>query len=125
MIDMPEYEYPSKTFKINFEKNIVEGYTDDTDATKQSVLLMLRTERYAYVIMPRWYGAELERFIGEDFDYLKAAVEGEIRDTLSMDDRILKVSDFSVRKTGLDSCLVSFVVDTVSGRVSVDSEVQI
>ena len=122
---LTEYEYPSKTYHIDFEKNVVCGFIDDQYSIRQSIMLMLSVERYAYIILPRWYGGELERFIGADYDFIKSAIEGEIREALSMDSRILSICDFSIEKVGSDSCLITFTADTQSGAIPVDKELKI
>ncbi|MFN1921874.1 hypothetical protein ACK2FT_12885 [Clostridioides difficile] len=40
---------PSKTFKLNMERNKVDGICDDVEALKQTIFLTLNTERYQHL----------------------------------------------------------------------------
>jgi len=112
-------QYPSKTYKLDVAGKRIAGFIDGLDAIRQAVYKTLQTERYAYLIYSNNYGTEMERFIGEDFDYIKASIEGEIKEALYQDDRILNVTDFNIIKQGLDSCMLSFLVETSAGTTEI------
>ncbi|MBH7464776.1 DUF2634 domain-containing protein, partial [Clostridioides difficile] len=61
---------PSKTFKLNMERNKVDGICDDVEALKQTIFLTLNTERYQHLIYSWNYGAELNDLIGEPISYV-------------------------------------------------------
>lgn len=48
LIAFTEQEYPSYTFKLDMEQGRVSGYTDQQEAMKQAIYLILFTERYTY-----------------------------------------------------------------------------
>lgn len=101
------------------------GFIDGIEAMQQAIHKILQTERYAYRIYSWNYGSELERFIGKEFDYALAALEGEIRESLSVDDRIMNLRDFQITRQGIDGCLVSFTAETRVGNVQVEEVIQL
>jgi hypothetical protein len=120
-----EFSYPTRTYRLDFEKKRVMGHTDGIGAVRQAVYKILRQERYGSLIYSWNYGVELSRFIGKDFDYIKAAFPGEIKEALYMDDRVINVGEFTITKQGLDSCLVSFVVESVFGGFGISEAINI
>ena len=54
---------PSKTFRIHGGR--IEGTIDGLDAVRQSIELILTTERFLWPIFSSDYGAELEELIGD------------------------------------------------------------
>ena len=64
---------PSDTYKLDIEHDRVRGMTDEQDAVRQAVYLILNVERYAYPIYPRSYGSELTDLIGKPKDYAMSA----------------------------------------------------
>ena len=54
----------SNTYKINQQKNNINGFIDDIEAVKQSVYLILNIERYKYLIYDWDYGFEIVDLIG-------------------------------------------------------------
>lgn len=85
---------PSKTFKLNIEKNRVDGICDDVEALKQTIFLILSTERYQHLIYSWNYGVELNDLIGEPISYVIPEIERRIKEALVLDDRIENVDNF-------------------------------
>ncbi|MCP3283021.1 DUF2634 domain-containing protein, partial [Clostridioides difficile] len=82
---------PSKTFKLNMERNKVDGICDDVEALKQTIFLTLNTERYQHLIYSWNYGVELNDLIGEPISYVIPELERRIKEALIQDDRIENV----------------------------------
>lgn len=125
LTNIREVKQPSYTYGLDLVNGRVAGKVDGLDAIKQAVYKILQTERYAHLIYSWNYGSELERYIGQDFEYVQASIAGEIKDSLMQDDRIKDVTDFRVAKTSLDSCLTSFVVHSNSGDFKAEKEVSV
>lgn len=86
---------PSKTYKIDWDSKRISGYVDNVDAIKQAVDLHLSTERYHWIVYSWQYGSELYKLIGKPHDYAEAEAKRMIEDALSIDSRILDVTDFT------------------------------
>ena len=52
-------EQPSRTYKMYLEQEVINGFTDGLDAMKQTIYMILNTERYQYIIYSWNYGIEL------------------------------------------------------------------
>ncbi|MCF2641146.1 DUF2634 domain-containing protein [Roseburia hominis] len=120
-----EKEQPSKTFKMNAEKNVVRGTCDDVEALKQAIFLMLNIERYSCPLVSFNFGAQLSDLIGMPVSYCIPQAEYRIRDTLMQDDRIDKVYDFSFDTSKKGILLAKFKVDSIFGSIEVEKEVSI
>ena len=105
-----------KTFYLNFDKNRIQGYVNELAAIRQSIICMLETERYAYLIHSWQYGASLEQYIGKNYDFVTSDIGREIKETLMTDDRVLDVYGFSFEQIE-DNLKVNFEVNTVYGIV--------
>ena len=105
-----------KTFYLNFDKNRIQGYVNELAAIRQSIICMLETERYAYLIHSWQYGASLEQYIGKNYDFVTSDIGREIKETLMTDDRVLDVYGFSFEQVE-DNLKVNFEVNTVYGIV--------
>ncbi len=121
----PTRERPSRTYGIDLVNKRILGMVDGLEAIGQAVYKILGTERYAHMIYGWGYGAELEKFIGKDFDYIKSAIEGEIKEALYMDGRITKVNHFQIIRQEIDSCLISFVVETNMGEIQIEEVIAV
>lgn len=113
-------EQPSKDFKLYVEKNIVNGFNDGIEAVKQTIYMILNTERYRYNIYSWNYGIELEDLIGEHVTYACPEIERRIIEALTQDERILSVDAFSFDLNQKKKILVTFVVHSIFGDI--DSE---
>jgi len=114
---------PSRTYKI-FNGRI-SGWIDELSAMKQAIEKVLSTERLAWEIYTDNYGVELENLIGEDFDLAVSEIERVVTEALTADDRIIELDNFDIKQEGRESLLVSFLVHTVFGDISINQEVVI
>lgn len=118
----PQNAY-SKTFYINYEKNRIQGEIDGLEAIKQSIISMLSTERYAYLIHTWQYGATMEKYIGENIDFILSDIGREIKETLLTDNRILDVREFEYNQFEPDSLRITFLVDTIYGSANLNTNI--
>ena len=104
-------EMPSRTWKINWEENRIDGVLDGKEALQQAALLALLTPRFRHLIYSFNYGSELESLIGRNRDYAAAAAPSMAEEALSADNRFLEVKSgsFSAQR------------DYVKGSVSIKS----
>jgi hypothetical protein len=114
-LQVDDVQQPSQTYKINAATSTVAGYIDGIDAVKQSVELIMSTERFAYPIYSWNYGIELESLIGKDFEYVSAEIKRRIKEALIQDDRITDVSNFKYVNQG-DELLVEFEIESNYGK---------
>lgn len=116
---------PSKTYKIDFDKNRARGTFDDIKSLTQAIYKVLITKRYKFEIYDWNYGIEIDDLIGMPKEYVKIEIERRIIDTLSIDDRIEDVYDFKFYDIFNDRCslCVEFVVKSIFGRFTFSLEV--
>ncbi len=114
---------PSLTYRLDFERKRIGGMVDNEEAIMQLVMKILYTERYAYVIYSSDYGVELERLIGQEYDYIVSDLERTIKEALLVDDRILDIEEFEMEQTGLDTMNASFKVISILGELDFETEV--
>jgi phage baseplate assembly protein W len=128
MNEIEEVEYPTKTYKIEVrneaDEDRINGYTDDLDAIRQAIYLILNTERYAFPIYSWDYGVELVDLIGKPIPYVMSEVPRRIKDALMQDSRITNVKDFTFEKHK-SKLHTTFVVVTNSGDITSELEVTI
>lgn len=113
---------PSLTYRLNGGR--LEGKIDGLNAVRQSVFLMLSTERFQYLIYSWDYGVELENMIGKSRDYLKVDIERRIREALMQDDRITGISDFTIDFKE-DQAFITFKAYSQFGDFSVERSVSV
>ncbi len=111
---------PTKTYRIK-DGRIV-GFCDDIEALKQSIQLILSTERYEYLIYSWNYGSELKGVIGRDKDIAESEFKRRVREALLQDDRINNVDNF-IFNYEKDSVLVMFTVFSIYEDFRVSKEV--
>ncbi|SHE62434.1 DUF2634 domain-containing protein [Clostridium fallax] len=116
------YIEPSKTYKIDFDSGKVVGFCDKLDALKQSIYLILNTERFEYLIYSSNYGSELKGLIGKDRDIAESEYKRRIREALIQDDRVSNVDNF-IFEYNKDSMLVKFTVFSFYGDFDIEKEV--
>lgn len=120
-----ETTYPNRTYEIVFnDANRIGGYTDDLDAIKQAIYLMLSTERYEHIIYSWDYGVELLDLYGKPMPYVMSEIPRRVKDALTQDDRIEDVVDFEfeINKHKLHT---TFTVKTSLGDISTELEVEV
>lgn len=126
VIDLTDLEIenqPSRTYKLDFERKRIGGMIDNEQAIMQMVMKILYTERYAYVIYSSQYGVELDRMIGQDYDFIVSDLERTITEALTTDDRVIDITDFQTNKIGIDKMEVSFTVNSIVGSANINTEV--
>ena len=122
--EITERKYPNRTYNVVVDSGRISGYTDDLDAVKQAVYLILSTERYKHIIYSWDYGVELLDLIGKPIPYAMAEIPRRITEALTQDDRITNVTDFEFEKYG-NRLHTSFKVISTVGSVNGALEVEI
>jgi hypothetical protein len=122
--EITEIEYANKTYNINLKSSKIDGFTDDLEAIKQAIYLILSTERYEYPIYSWNYGVELADLIGQPMPYVMADLPRRIKEALTQDNRISDVIDFEFEKHGT-KLHTTFTVVTTSGDISTELEVKV
>lgn len=90
---------------------------------RQSIELILTTERFQWQIFSPDYGVELDELIGERRPaYVEADIERRITDALLEDDRIIGVKDFALTFGG-EIARVSLTAVTAFGEASIERSV--
>ena len=77
-------QQPSKTYHMDFKKEVSMGKTDGLEALRQAVFLILHIQRYEHLIYSWRYGVELKDLFGkqitslvsifDDYEYCDLAV---------------------------------------------------
>lgn len=117
-------EQPSKTYKIDLDKDKIRGYVDEIEAIKQAIYKILNTERYKYLIYSWNYGIELADLFGEPIPYVYSEIKRRISEALTQDDRIDSVDAFSFEnKKGIVSA--TFTAHTIYGDIESEKEVAV
>ncbi len=122
--EITEIDYANKTYKIDFKSNRIDGFTDDLEAIKQAIYLILSTERYEHNIYSWDYGVELVDLYGQPLPYVISELERRITEALTQDDRIENVTDFEFEKNG-KRLHTTFTVVTNAGNIPTDLEVEV
>lgn len=122
--EITEEVYPTKTYKIVFDKDRINGYTDELDAIMQAIYLILSTERYQYIIYSWDYGVELVDLIGQPMPYVMSEIPRRITEALTQDDRIDDVVDFEFEQNG-KKLHVTFTVVSIIGNIPTELEVDV
>ena len=98
--EITEPTYPNRTYKVDFNTDRVNGYTDELDAVIQAIYLILSTERYKHIIYSWDYGVELVDLIGKPMPYVMSELQRRIKEALIQDNRIDDVIDFEFEPKG-------------------------
>jgi hypothetical protein len=117
-------EQPSKTYMMQKNDNIINGYCDELEAMKQAIYKILNTERYQYIIYSWDYGIETVDLFGEPVTYVCPELKRRIIEALTQDSRIQSVDAFSFE---IDKGKVhaTFTVHTIFGDVEAERAVNI
>ena len=107
-------EQTSRTYAMDFDKNVIRGFTDQLQAMEQAVYKIILTERYRYIIYSRNYGIELEELIGEPISYVIPEIQRRITEALLWDERINSVDSFTF-EVNRNSVYTTFKVRTIYG----------
>lgn len=119
--EIEETTIPSKTYRVHNGRII--GMVDGLEAVRQAVEKILRTQLFEWSIYSDLYGVETDRFIGQDFDYVKSDLERTIEEGLLYDDRVEMLENFEFVRQEKDELHVYFDVITVDGSFPVEGEV--
>jgi len=122
---LEEQIQPSRTYHLDLVRKRVPSMIDGHDAIIQAVRKILYTERYAYVIYSSQYGVELDRLIGQEYDFIVSDIKRTLTEALLMDNRIISLENFEMEKTGLDTMEVNFLVNSIEGEINFSTEVKI
>lgn len=106
--------YPSLTWSINRQTMRIDGYADQLAAVQQAADIILNTERFRWQIYQAFSGVLFHDLLGQDPGFVAAELKRRAKEALSMDDRILGISDFSYQVKG-DALVGSFRINTVYG----------
>ncbi len=115
---------PTKTYKLNVENNVINGFCDDLEAMKQVVYKILNTERYKNIMYSWNYGIELLDLFGQPIDYAISELERRITEALIQDDRIQSVDNFEY-KTDRRNIYLTFTVRTIFGDIQSEKAVDV
>lgn len=122
--EITEQTYPNRTYKIVVESDRISGYSDDLEAIKQAIYLILSTERYQHIIYSWDYGVELLDLIGKPMPYVMSELPRRITEALTQDNRITDVTNFEFTKKG-NKLHATFTVVTNVGNISSSLEVEV
>lgn len=114
---------PGHTYKLDLNSKRIVGMVDGRTSVTQAIYKTLYTERYAWLIYNWDYGMELEQYLGLEFDYVMADIERSITEALLVDDRIIELRDFKMKKTRIDALYVEFTAITTEGDSKIEWEV--
>ncbi|HFL2485615.1 TPA: DUF2634 domain-containing protein [Clostridioides difficile] len=124
IINFDVRQEPSKTFKLNIEKSKIDGICDDVEALKQTIFLILNTERYQHLIYSWNYGVELNDLIGEPISFVIPELERRIKEALIQDDRVENIDNFEFQNIkGKVQC--RFSVHTKYGNIKAEKVVSV
>jgi len=123
-IDFKIEQKPSKTFKLDIEKDSIANYTDGLDAVKQAIYLILSIERYEYLIYSWNYGVELIDLFGQPLSFVLPELKRRITEALTQDERIQSVDAFSF-EVNKGKVHVTFTAHTTFGDVEAETVVNI
>lgn len=114
--------YPSQTYTLDFETGQVYASIDDLDSVKQAITKILSTDRYAYEIYDGYYGNELFTLVGKPYEYVVVEIPRVLNEALLRDERILGVVNYTFKRVSVDSIEIEFQVDTIYGRLDINSK---
>lgn len=118
-------EKSNNTYKLNIEKNTIEGKCEGIEAIKQTIYCILNTERFEYLMYSWDYGIETKNLIGEQSTYVIPELERVIKEALIQDDRIEDVVEFTFNQTSKNTITVTFRVVTILGDIMIEKEVSV
>lgn len=107
---LEDMESPSRTYRMDWDKQRITGQTDGLEAVKQAVAKILRTLRYEHLIYSSDYGTEWNLVLGQDRLLVRAEIKRIVGEALLQDDRITALEDMLVTFSGDDLALSCTVV---------------
>lgn len=112
---MEETQQPSRTWKLDLEKNRIVGMIDGLEAYKQAVFKVMRTERFKYLIYSFDYGIELDLLIGKNPVFVRSELRRRIHEALQVFDWYRGIENLTFEGSD-DSLSVEFTVITDLGN---------
>lgn len=120
-----DYEIPTKTYNIDFERGRIGGIIDGLDAVKQAIIKAVITPRFKCLIYDDQYGSEIKEDVTEENSsepYLQTVIPDYIRDALIPDERIIDVGDFEIT-LNQDNAHIKFTAYTIYGDIQIEEVV--
>lgn len=118
-------DQPTKTYRIDFEKNRIIGYVDRQDAMKQAIYKVIMTDRFKHLIYSWNYGTEWEAVQGKSWGVVESELKRIINEALLADSRILEIRNFEVSRISSRVFAASFTAETIFGDVEIKEEVEV
>lgn len=118
-------KYSNKDYKLSEDGTRIVGFVDDLEEIKQTIYLILSTERYEYQTMSDNTGVELWDKYGEDIRLIDLKVANTIVDALLADDRITEVNGVDLKRVDRGVYATTQNVKTVIGDITSESEVRL
>ena len=132
--DISEATEPTFTWKINIDNEdgmigSIAGYTEEVEAIKQQIYLLLNTQYGKYKIYEGTpYGVEKDDLIGMPIPYVVPEIERRYKDTITKNiPEVVSVGNFafSIGENRRDVLIVQFTVSTIFGTYTVQNGVAI
>lgn len=118
-------DQPTRTYKIDWDRKRVQGYTDGQEAMMQAVRKILQTDRFAYLIYSWSYGMEWNKIIGQDLPVVRARMLPLLKEALLADSRIKELTNFKLTAGSKRTVIVSVTVNTIFGPASQEVNVHV
>ena len=122
MQDFTITEQSSRTYRMDFDKLNIRGFTDKQEAMIQAIYKIILTERYQYVIYSWNYGIELIDLFGQPVSFVLPEIKRRIEEALMHDERILSVDSFTF-EVGRGTVLTTFTAHTIYGDFIIERAV--
>ncbi len=106
------------------EPNFLRGRAQGLAALRQTVYLLLQSERGGYEIYPA-FGVRLRDLIGRPMAYVIPEAERRLREALLADERVLAVEDFKFDRGSGSVLSVSFTVKSIYGQLESGLDIKI
>lgn len=120
--DVPDWT--SQTWEIDWENNrLLSRRIDGKEAVAQAATVALNVDYLKYPIFSDRFGHEFSQYIGGDRDLLKCNAERLIKECLSPDLRIKRVTDFKIEDLDKHTIHISFKLHCEDGIVDMTLEV--
>lgn len=109
--------YPTETYKINFQTQQVEGKVSGIEALKQAFLLAINTQRFSNEAFTSNYGMDWVDLIGLPDDYIVSEVLTRIQDMILADKRFLSVNFYDNNAFEIigNQIIINLIVKTEEG----------
>lgn len=110
-------DQPTNTFYIDPVSKRVRGMDSGKNAMRQAIEIALSVERFKWGIYSANFGVDFSGIIGYETGYAAAVLEQRIKDALSIDNRVLGVTDFTYSASG-GKLTANVIIQTVYGDIA-------